>query len=80
MELSWNQEVGKHGPDAVKLLVGNKVDLDKERKVSFEEGQALANKIGAVRFMETSAKTNLNVEEMFRELTMSICVKGGYMT
>jgi Ras-related protein Rab-2A len=44
-------------------LVGNKKDLENKRQVSFEEGEALANEHGLM-FLETSAKTAYNVEEV----------------
>ena len=43
------------------VLCGNKVDLEKHREISKEEGVELAQKIHAV-FLETSAKSGLNVE------------------
>lgn len=50
------------------MLVGNKIDESAElREVSSAEGQAQAAEWG-VHFMETSAKTNHNVTELFEEL------------
>uniref|UniRef100_A0A336LD11 CSON007911 protein n=2 Tax=Culicoides sonorensis TaxID=179676 RepID=A0A336LD11_CULSO len=50
------------------MLVGNKCDESAElREVSTAEGQAEAATWG-VSFMETSAKTNHNVTELFQEL------------
>jgi len=46
------------------VLVGNKCDLQGERKVSFEEGEALAKSWNAF-FVETSAKQNSRVSEIF---------------
>ncbi|SCV72581.1 BQ2448_4118 [Microbotryum intermedium] len=43
------------------VLVGNKADRANEREVGREEGQALAKKLGC-EFVETSAKTRLNLE------------------
>ena len=39
------------------VLVGNKTDLHMERRVSTEDGKALADEMKAV-FLETSAKEN----------------------
>jgi hypothetical protein len=36
--------------------------------VSFEQGQALAEEMGA-KFLETSAKSNINTESIFLDLT-----------
>lgn len=68
----WVNEVANHaGSSVVKLLVGNKCDLEAERKVSTQEGKELAERLGA-RFLETSAKKNINVDQAFRLLTEEI--------
>lgn len=46
------------------VLVGNKVDLAHQREVSTEEGQALAAQWNCT-FLETSAKTTRNVNNIF---------------
>ncbi|KAJ6243286.1 ras-like protein [Anaeramoeba flamelloides] len=48
------------------MLVGNKKDLESERKVSYEEGLNSAESLGA-RFFETSAFTKENVDQIFQE-------------
>ncbi|KAI2659290.1 GTP-binding protein Di-Ras1-like [Xyrauchen texanus] len=48
------------------MLVGNKSD-ETQREVETKEGEAQAN-IWKCAFMETSAKTNTNVKELFQEL------------
>ena len=45
-------------------LVGNKSDLDTERKVSFEDASMCASKLD-MSYFEISAKTGLNVNMMF---------------
>ncbi|KAJ8982424.1 hypothetical protein NQ317_007772 [Molorchus minor] len=59
------------GPDLSQIpimLTGNKCDESAElREVSTTEGQAQAAEWG-VSFMETSAKTNHNVKQLFQEL------------
>lgn len=46
-------------------------DKEKERKVTRERGQELADQLGA-EFIETSAKDNSNVEKVFQLLVESI--------
>ncbi|KAL8597911.1 Ras-related protein Rap-2c [Nucella lapillus] len=49
------------------LLVGNKVDLAVQREVSTSEGFGLSNRWGCP-YMETSAKSTENVNELFIEI------------
>ncbi|VDO40928.1 unnamed protein product [Brugia timori] len=49
------------------MLVGNKKDEDQRREVSSELGQKLAAKWGT-GFIETSAKDNENITELFQRL------------
>lgn len=56
----------KRGARPTFMLVGNKSDKEKEREVSRAEAQALSQSWGCP-WMETSAKTALNVERMFND-------------
>ncbi|NWU69990.1 DIRA2 protein, partial [Pterocles burchelli] len=49
------------------MLVGNKNDENQNREVDSSEGEAMAKKWKCA-FMETSAKLNHNVKELFQEL------------
>ena len=60
------------GPKNVKVvLVGNKTDLQNERKVMFEDGKRLADNFG-ISFFEVSAKSGENVQEVFTALGKDI--------
>ena len=54
-------------PSIVKVLVGNKIDLEDERKVSTEEAMALAEQ-HKMQYFETSAKLNRNIDELMQYL------------
>jgi len=58
-------------PNIILILVGNKIDLNDERQVSTEEGMGLAKELG-VYYMETSAKTNKNIEDLFEWVALQI--------
>jgi len=61
---SWVKELQRQGSqDVVIALAGNKVDRE-EREVSTEDAKAYANENNLL-FMETSAKTNVNIRELF---------------
>ena len=48
----------------IKILCGNKIDLSSERTVTTEEGMNKAEDSN-MYFYETSAKEDINIEEMF---------------
>ena len=47
------------------VIVGNKIDLDAERKISTEDGKKFADFHQAL-YIETSARTPTNIEELFQ--------------
>ncbi|XP_002128233.1 GTP-binding protein Rheb [Ciona intestinalis] len=53
------------------VLVGNKTDLHMHRKVTTDEGQKLAQTWNAI-FLETSAKDNLDVQEIFKKVILEM--------
>nr|GMC61749.1 ras-related protein RABE1c-like [Ipomoea batatas] len=70
---NWIRNIEQHASDNVnKVLVGNKADMDEsKRAVPTSKGQALADEYG-IKFFETSAKTNMNVEEVFFSIARDI--------
>ena len=65
---NWLIEIEKSASQNVlKILIGNKNDLEDQRDIPSDEGQAFANRNG-MQFIETSAKMNTNVTEAFEAL------------
>ncbi|GAB5581282.1 ras-related protein Rab-37 isoform X2 [Prionailurus iriomotensis] len=62
---AWLTEIHEYAQrDVVIMLLGNKADVSSERVIRSEDGETLAREYG-VPFMETSAKTGMNVELAF---------------
>merc|ERR1712216_671622 len=69
---SWVKELQRQGsPNIVIALAGIKYDLAQKRKVDTSEASEYAKDNGLF-FMETSAKTALNVEELFKAIAKKL--------
>ena len=65
---NWISQIKEEAsPNVVIYLVGNKVDMEDKRKVSTEEGQKIADD-NNLPFIETSAKSDININETFDNL------------
>lgn len=70
---NWVAQIQMHADVNVnKILIGNKCDVQDQRVISYEEGEALAKEY-SISFFETSAKQDLNVEKAF--ITIATDVK-----
>lgn len=79
IQSKWVPEISHHCPGVPFVLVGNKIDLrdDREtiqrlsdrglRPISTEQGEELARRIGAVRYVECSALTQQGLKNVFDE-------------
>uniref|UniRef100_A0A1I8IEG4 Rho-related GTP-binding protein RhoC n=1 Tax=Macrostomum lignano TaxID=282301 RepID=A0A1I8IEG4_9PLAT len=73
----WTPEVRHFCPNVPIILIGNKKDLrndestrrelarSKQDPVKYEDGKAMAERIGAFAYLECSAKTKEGVREVF---------------
>ncbi|VEN42496.1 unnamed protein product [Callosobruchus maculatus] len=70
----WIEEVRRYSGNSVLIaLVGNKADLETLREVEFEEAEAMCQYLPEVLFfLESSAKTNSNIEEAFMYLATEL--------
>ena len=63
----------KKGENYPMIILGNKIDLEDERKVKTEDGEELAQKYG-LDFYEISNKENVNIENAILTLVKKILV------
>jgi GTPase SAR1 family protein len=64
----WLKELKTHAnPDIKVFLIGNKIDLAENRKVTEEEAKKFKEEYSLNLYMETSAKTGINAREIFIE-------------
>jgi len=70
---NWMRNIEQHATESVnKMLLGNKCDVPPEQRVvDKNRGQALADEFG-MKFLETSAKSSINVEEAFMTMAKEI--------
>ena len=65
---NWLIEIEKNAnKNVLKIVIGNKTDLENKRVISYNQGKEFADTYG-LKFLETSAKKNLNVNEAFETL------------
>jgi Ras-related protein Rab-22 len=66
---NWVEELRTQGPKEIAIAIaGNKADLVDRREVATAAAAAYANEIKAM-FLETSAKDDLNVHDIFVQLS-----------
>ena len=72
---NWMIDIDKFGKQGVlKVLIGNKIDLEDNRKITKEAGESMANKYG-IKFFEVSAKDNINIDELFLDTAKCLIEK-----
>jgi len=75
----WFEQVQKEASKDVSIiLVGNKCDLENERKVPKEKGEEKA-KLLNIPFFETSALSNIKIEDTFTQIAENIYERTGGM-
>ncbi|XP_015791906.1 ras-related protein Rab-10 [Tetranychus urticae] len=71
----WLRTIDEHAnEDVEKMILGNKCDMEDKRIIPREKAEAVAREHG-IRFLETSAKSNLNINQAFMELAEAILIK-----
>lgn len=73
----WLKDVAEQAsPYAIKLLIGSKGDLESQRRVDFERVKEFASDQG-INVIETSARTGVNVEQAFMQMTHMLLKQAG---
>merc|ERR1719273_65975 len=89
VKMKWIPEITQHAPDVPIILVGTKSDLRNDQEmqpelarkglkcVSPQEAQAMANEVGAVKYLECSALTQDGLKVVFDEAIRAALNPGG---
>ncbi|KAL7716249.1 Rab family GTPase [Entamoeba marina] len=67
----WVDELRQAGNEAMMFLVGNKVDMESDRVVTKEDGESYAREL-SIDYIETSAKENININELFEQIARKL--------
>jgi len=71
----WLRNIDENAnEDVVRMIMGNKCDMEDKRVIPIERAQEVAKHHG-IPFVETSAKTNINVTRAFHDITLRILEK-----
>ena len=69
----WLNDIKTQSNHDIKIfLIGNKADLEDKRRLTKEQGEQLCNDHKLAFFMETSAKTGFNVQNVFIQVAKEL--------
>jgi len=68
----WLRELNTYAGKVPFVLVGNKADLASKKVISDEVGKKYAKTLGAIDYIETSAKTGQKVEDAFEKIIKNV--------
>ena len=71
----WYNILREKSIDSLVYLIGNKIDLEKERKVTKDEGEELKKQLNFNYFLETSSKTGFNIKQLINKIAIFIYEK-----
>ncbi|XP_031572209.1 ras-related protein Rab-35-like [Actinia tenebrosa] len=67
----WLHEIDQNCDDVTRILVGNKNDCPERKVVETQDAQKFGEQMN-IQVFETSAKENINVEEIFNAITKMV--------
>ena len=68
----WLKDTQQHAPDALKVMVGNKIDLESNVEVEDSVAQAFADLNNIKHVYRISCKTNSGVEELLTSVSKAV--------
>ena len=68
---NWLNDIYRYSENTYKIIVGNKLDLDDQRKIHYKEAKEFADSLGLI-YIEISAKDNINVDYIFELLSKEL--------
>lgn len=72
---NWIRQVKNHAhADVYKMLLGNKCDVEVDKKIPKDQIAELVNELN-IEYYETSAKANVNINEAFYQIAKQIKAK-----
>jgi small GTP-binding protein len=71
---SWVEEAREFNPKLPAVLVGNKADMTEARTVTEKEAASLAKSLRMLFYVETSAKSGDNIDQVFKEVAEQLLV------
>ena len=73
----WRPEISRHAPGTPFIIVGTKLDLRAGSSgfVGKDEGEALKSELGALKYVECSALTQIGLKQVFDEALKSVLMK-----
>jgi Ras-related protein Rab-5C len=67
----WIRELSANSPETIVTLVGNKCDLEPQRKVAADEAKKYASEFSLLQF-EASAKDGTRVQSIFQQIARKL--------
>jgi Ras-related protein Rab-1A len=67
----WITDIKKETQDFSSIIIGNKIDMNDMRTVTYEEASEFSKKFGA-EYIETSAKNSQNIDEIFKKFAVKL--------
>jgi len=73
----WYQEIYKYAPNTPFILVGTKLDIRESNElfVTKAQGEELRKELGAFQYVECSARTQVNMKQVFDEAIRCVLIE-----